>query len=77
MKLSYSTPSTMYTVTIAAMIRNSSLARVAWKASAVPWKAVMTLAGMPISASALRMALTASPSAAPAARLNDTVVEGN
>src|SRR2546423_14968092 len=33
--------------------------------------------GNPISRSALRIASTASPSAAPGARLNDTVVAGN
>ena len=62
---------------IAAMISRSSLPRAAWKASAAPWKVVIMLAGSPISRSALRIALTASPSEAPGARLNDTVAAGN
>ena len=37
MKLSYSTPSTIYIVTIAARIRNSSFDNDAWNASAAPW----------------------------------------
>ena len=61
---------------IAARIRNSSLPSDAWKASAAPWKVVITLAGRPMSVSALRMAFTASPSEAPGARLNETVVAG-
>ena len=39
---------------MAARISNSSLPRVAWKASAAPWKVVIMLAGRPMSCSALR-----------------------
>src|ERR1700730_13056684 len=77
MKLSYSTPSTMYIVTIAASTRNSSLPSDAWNASAGPLKRVMKLSGKPMSPSALRMSVTALPRDAPGARLNEIVVAGN
>mgnify|MGYP003694171533 CR=1 FL=1 len=38
---------------------------------------MIMLAGIPISRSASLIASTASPSEAPGARLNDTVVDGN
>ena len=59
------------------MISRSSLPSAAWKASAAPWNAVIMLAGRAISASALRIASTASPSDAPGARLNEINTEGN
>src|SRR5580698_2030277 len=67
----------MYTVMMAARIRNSSLLSAALKASAEPWKAVMTLAGTPMSCSAPSMALTAPPSDSPEARLKEMVAAGN
>ena len=48
-KLSYNTPSTIYMVTIAARIRNSSFDSDAWKASAAPWKRIWNEAGKPMS----------------------------
>ena len=67
----------MYIVMMAAMISTSSLPSAAWNASAAPWNTVIMLAGMPISCSACLIASTASPSDAPGARLNETVVDGN
>ena len=77
MKLSYSTPSTMYITTTAASSSSSSLSRLLRKASAAPWNVVRMLSGTPSVRSALSMASTAAPSDAPGARLNDTVVAGN
>src|ERR1700744_2819079 len=77
MKLSYSTPSTIYIVTIAARIRNSSFDNDAWNARAAPWKRVWNDGGSPISFSAWSIAFTAAPSDEPGARLNETVVAGN
>ena len=45
MKLSYSTPSTMYTVTSAARISRGSLVSEFLKAAAVPWKSDCKLVG--------------------------------
>src|SRR4029453_18040305 len=59
MKLSYSTPSTMYIVTIAATISSTVLVSDAWKASAAPWKFVAIDAGIPISDSIALIAVTA------------------
>src|SRR5262252_9195666 len=67
----------MYMVTIAAMIRNRVLLSDDWNASAAPWNFVSALIGMPISRCAARIALTASPSDAPGARLNEIVAAGN
>ncbi len=64
-------------VTTAARISSRVLVSDDWKASAAPWKLVSIESGSFISASALRMASTALPSAAPGARLNDTVAAGN
>ncbi len=75
--LSYSTPSTMYIVMMAARISHSSLDSDDWNASAAPWKLVCMLAGRPISCSAALMASTAAPSDAPRARLNEMVADGN
>src|SRR3954468_22855754 len=67
----------MYMVTIAARISSSVLPSEDWNASAAPWKRVRRLAGSPSYASAERIDLTASPSEAPRARLNEIVVDGN
>ena len=48
-----------------------------WNASAAPWKLVMTPSGWPISICACLIAVTASPSAAPGARLKEMVADGN
>ena len=77
MKLSYSTPRTIYTVTRAARISRASLEREFSKAAAVPWKLAWTLGGRSKSFSTLLMASMASPSAAFCARLNEMVTEGN
>ena len=47
------------------------------KALALPWKAVASEAGLPLSCSNWRMAPTASPSATPGLRLNEMVADGN
>ena len=47
MKLSYSTPSTMYMTTTAASSSSNSLIRLLRNASAAPWKVVLMLAGRP------------------------------
>ena len=67
----------MYTVTIAARINHSVLPSVPWNASAAPWKLVCTLAGICSACCAALMALTAAPSEAPGARLNEMVAAGN
>ena len=67
----------MYIVMTAARIRNSWFDSDAWNASAAPWKRVWNDAGRPMSCSAAAIALTASPSDAPGARLNEIVVDGN
>src|ERR1700734_1074199 len=77
MKLSYSTPRTMYTVTRAARISRASLPEEFSKAAAVPWKLACTLAGKFISLEVLLIASMAWPSEALSARLNETVTEGN
>src|SRR5580698_202185 len=77
MKLSYKTPSTMYTVTSAARIKIGSFCSEAWNEAAVPWKAACTLSGMPISRCASSIARVASPSDALGARLNEIVTTGN
>src|SRR3984885_7346559 len=77
MKLSYSTPRTMYTVTRAARISRASFPEEFSKAAAVPWKLACTLAGKFISLAVLLIASMAWPSEALSARLNETVTEGN
>ena len=77
MKLSYSTPSTMYTVTIAASTSSSSFDSDAVSAAAAPWNAVTKLSGSAISTSAWRIASTAAPSEDPAVVSNEIVVAGN
>src|ERR1700684_3366778 len=77
MKLSYSTPRTMYTVTRAARISSASLDREFSKAAAVPWKPACTLAGKFMFFAVLLMASIASPSEAFPARLKETVTDGN
>src|SRR3984957_19345968 len=77
MKLSNSTPSTMYTVTRAAGISSASLDSEFSKAAAVPWKPACTLAGKFIFFAVLLIASMASPREAFPARLKETVTEGN
>ncbi len=67
----------MYTATSAARIRYGWLFSELWKACAVPWKLPVMVAGRRMAADARLMASTASPSAAPGARLNDSVTAGN
>ena len=66
----------MYTLTSAARISIGWVASEAWKAWAVPWKLARTAAGMLISRSAAWMLCTASLSAMPGARLNESVTDG-
>src|SRR5215469_2855936 len=61
----------------AARISTGSLAREFRKAAAVPSNVAWMLAGMLSSALASLMALTASPRAAPGAKLKETVTAGN
>src|ERR1700722_18751570 len=77
MKLSYSTPRTIYMVRTAASSRNTSFESEDWKACAAPWKLIPKLAGSSISLSAELIASTAPPREAPGARLNEIVVTGN
>src|SRR5512146_3026398 len=77
MKLSYSTPSTMYMTSTAASSSSSSLLRLLRKASAAPWNVVWMLVGRHSWLSVASIALTAAPSDTPSARLNETVVAGN
>jgi hypothetical protein len=67
----------MYIVTIAAANSHSVFASDASNASAAPWNRVAIDAGTPSSRSASAMALTASPSEAPSARLKEIVAAGN
>src|SRR5580700_2116135 len=76
-KLSYKTPSTMYTVTSAARISNGSLASELVNDAAVPWNPACRLGGMCMSFCTLSTAVMASPSAAFGPRLKDTVMAGN
>src|SRR5271155_653592 len=62
---------------IAAASRNTSFDSADWNACAAPWKLTAKLGGRLMSASALPIASTASPSEAPGARLNEIVVTGN
>ncbi|MNV92559.1 hypothetical protein D3C71_1871730 [compost metagenome] len=64
-------------VTTAARISSKVLDSDAWNASAAPWKRVCTPSGMPICCCTCSITLTASPSEAPWARLNDMVTAGN
>src|SRR6266540_1798176 len=64
----------MYIVTIAARMSQISFASDPSNAAAAPWNCTCALAGTPISRRALSISLTASPSDAPGARLNDVVV---
>src|SRR6266567_440094 len=66
----------MYTVRIAARIRIGWFESELWKACAVPWKLPRMEAGMFICRSAAWILVTASPSAMPGARLNDSVTDG-
>src|SRR5271156_388931 len=77
MKLSYSTPSTIYTVTRAARMSSASLESEFLKEAAVPWKSACRLGGKFISWATLSMAVIALPSAALGARLKETVTAGN
>src|SRR5471032_2728342 len=77
MKLSYSTPSTMYIVTIAASTSSSSFDSDASSAEAAPWNAVTKLAGRSMSVSAWRTAATAAPTDEPGVVSNEIVVAGN
>src|ERR1700689_82844 len=77
MKLSYSTPKTIYMVRTAASSRNTSFESEDWKACAAPGKLIPKLAGSSISLSPELIASTAPPSDAPGARLNEIVVTGN
>ncbi len=61
----------------AARTSAGSLASDSLNACAVPAKSAWTLGGMPMRACAASMALTASPSDSPAARLNEIVTAGN
>ncbi len=58
-------------------MRTGSLLSDAWKAWAAPAKLPCTLCGRPRSCIAALIATTASPSATPGARLNDSVTDGN
>ena len=49
----------------------------AWKAWAVPWKLVVSVAGIRSSRSTLRISFTASPSATPGLRLKEMVTAGS
>jgi len=61
-KLSYSTPSTMYIATTAATISQTVLPSAAWKASVLPWNLVWMSVGKLRFFSASVIACTASPS---------------
>ncbi|MOA02154.1 hypothetical protein D3C78_1215930 [compost metagenome] len=67
----------MYMVTMAARISHRVLDSEARNASAAPWKRLWMPSGRPIAAWTCSMRATASPSATPGARLNDTVTAGN
>src|SRR5688500_6253170 len=59
------------------MIRTSPRPRMeSWKACAVPWNLVETVAGN-TSVAAASICATASPSATPGARLNEMVTDGS
>ena len=77
MKLSYSTPRTMYTVTSAARISSGSFDSELRNDAAVPWKSACRLAGIFIPFCSLVIFSIASPSDACGARLKLTVIEGN
>jgi hypothetical protein len=77
MKLSYRTPSTMYTVTSAARISSGSFDSEFSNDAAVPWNDACRLAGMFMLFCKLLMSEIALPSEACGARLNDTVIDGN
>src|SRR5947199_907669 len=62
---------------MAARMSHASLASDASKARAVPWNSAWMAAGRPTSNLAWSIALTASPSDTPGARLNDTVTAEN
>src|ERR1022692_2685548 len=67
----------MYMVTMAARISHSSLASEPRNAAAAPSNWICALAGRPIAACVFWIAVTASPSEAPGARLNEIVADGN
>src|SRR5579862_3610047 len=77
MKLSYSTPSTMYMTITAASSSSSSLVRLLRKASAAPSKVVEMLSGIASDCSTVPIASTAAPREDPGARLKETVAAGN
>ena len=77
MKLSYSTPSTMYMTSTAASSSSSSLLRLLRKASAAPWKVVWMLAGRPMLVLGRLDRLDGGAQRGSRARLNETVVAGN
>ena len=61
-KLSYSTPSTIYIATTAATTSQTVLPSADWKASELPWNWVRISVGKSSDCSAARIASTASPS---------------
>ncbi len=67
----------MYTTSSAATIRSGRVFSDDWNACAVPWKVPEIESGMWMEAVTFWIALTASPSATPGARLNDSVTAGN
>src|ERR1700740_1436176 len=67
----------MYTVTSAAIRRNTSLDSESSKACAAPWKEVVIEAGSCTAFSARLISSPAVLKGAPGARLNDTVTYGN
>src|SRR6266851_1270417 len=62
---------------MAAAIRSGVELSDDWKACAVPWKEPSSVIGVLSSACICWIFCTASPSATPGARLNDTVTAGN
>ena len=77
MKLSYSTPSTIYTVTSAARISSASFESEFLNDAAVPSNPACRLAGKFSFWVTLSMSEMAVPSEAFGARLNETVTAGN
>jgi hypothetical protein len=67
----------MYIVTTAASTRKSVLESEERNACAAPWNCISIASGSSSSAAARSIAATASPSEAPAPRLNETVTAGN
>ncbi len=76
MKLSYSTPRTMYTTATAISSSSDMLRSESWKAFAVPEKFVWMRPGK-FCVGQILHGVTASPSAKPGLRLKLTVTDGN